>query len=65
MSATVVAGNAEFADALATALCVLGREEGLALVEKLDEVEAIVVGLAGKVAASPGLQTAARVRHRC
>lgn len=55
MTATVVAKNAEYADSLATALCVLGPEKALALVEKLPRVEAIVVGLQGKVAASSGL----------
>jgi thiamine biosynthesis lipoprotein len=57
ITATVVAVNAEYADALATALCVLGPERGLALVEKLPRVEAIVVGLDGEVAASTGLRS--------
>ena len=57
MTATVVATHAEYADALATALCVLGPEKGLALIEKLPRVEAIVVGLDGKAAASTGLQS--------
>ena len=55
MTATVTAPNAEYADALATALCVLGPRLGLELVLRLPRVEAIVVGLDGKVAASPGL----------
>ena len=45
------------ADALATALCVLGPEKGLALIESLPRVEAIVVGLDGKAAASKGLRS--------
>jgi len=56
MSATVIAQDAAYADALATALCVLAPEEGLALVEKLPRVEALVVGLDGKVHYSTGLK---------
>ena len=55
MSATIVAPDAAFADALATAMCVLGPEEGLAIVESLPRVEAILVGLDGKVHLSKGL----------
>ncbi len=56
MSATVVAQNAELADALATALCVLGPVKGLALVEQQRRVEAVIVGLDGAVHVSSGLQ---------
>ena len=55
MSATVVAPDAAFADALATAMCVLGPKEGLAIVESLPRVEAILVGLDGTVHLSKGL----------
>ncbi len=55
MSATVVAPNAAFADALATALCVLGPETGLELVETLPRVEALLVDLEGAVHTSTGL----------
>lgn len=55
MSATVVAPEAATADALATALCVLGPERGLKLVERLSRVEALLVGLDGEVHASTGL----------
>ncbi|MBD3235274.1 MAG: hypothetical protein GF330_01055 [Candidatus Eisenbacteria bacterium] len=43
-SVTVVAPDALTADALATALTVLGMEEGLALAESLPGVEALVIG---------------------
>ena len=56
LSASVVAPNAEFADALATALCVLGPADGLALIESLPRVEAILVGMDGEVHVSPGLK---------
>jgi len=55
ISATVTAPDAAFADSLATALCVLGPKEGLALVESLPRVEAILVDLSGKVHVSKGL----------
>ena len=58
MSATVVAQNAAYADSLATALCVLGPEEGIALVDSLHGVEALVVGLDGKPLVSNGLRGA-------
>jgi len=41
-SVTIVADNATDADALATAVTVMGAEKGLALIEKLPEAEAIL-----------------------
>ncbi len=55
MSASVLAASSELADALATALCVIGPAEGMALVEQLPRVEAIVVGMDGELYASSGL----------
>jgi thiamine biosynthesis lipoprotein len=55
MSVTVVAKNALEADALATAAFVLGPEEGLALLEKLPDIEGVVVDSNGKITASSGL----------
>jgi len=59
MSATVTAPDAAFADSLATALCVLGPDEGMKLVESLPRVEALLVGLDGEVRYSAGLKGAA------
>ena len=42
-SATVIATNCMDADALATALIIMGTESGLQLVEKLDDVEAFLI----------------------
>ncbi|MFT5239169.1 MAG: thiamine biosynthesis lipoprotein [Kiritimatiellia bacterium] len=56
MSASIVARNAEYADALATACCVLSVEKGLALIESLDHVEGVLVDLKGAVHVSPGLK---------
>lgn len=63
VSVTVVAPEAMTADALSTAVFVLGRERGLELVESLPGIEALLVtaelevvyssGLAGKVTVSP------------
>ncbi|MEP6906827.1 MAG: DUF2271 domain-containing protein [Pseudoxanthomonas sp.] len=53
-SATVVANDAATADALATALSVMPISEGLALVETLSGVEALIVGDRGVPFASTG-----------
>lgn len=42
-SATALAPNAKLADAISTTIMVLGAEEGLALVNRLDGVEALIV----------------------
>jgi thiamine biosynthesis lipoprotein len=55
MSATVVAKGAMTADALATAVFVLGPEAGFVLLEALPGVEGIVVDSDGKITASTGL----------
>lgn len=54
-SATVVAQDALLADALATAVFVLGREEGLRLLESLDGIEGVVIDPEGRIYASSGL----------
>jgi thiamine biosynthesis lipoprotein len=56
MSATVVAPDCAAADALATALCVLGPERGLELVERLERVEALLIDMQGEVHVSSGLR---------
>jgi FAD:protein FMN transferase len=53
-SATVVSADATLADALSTALMVMGAERGLALVETLPTVEAIIVDSAGRIHESSG-----------
>lgn len=42
-SVTIIAGNATDADALATAISVMGPERGMALIEKLPDTEAILM----------------------
>jgi FAD:protein FMN transferase len=60
-SASVVTFNAEYADALATACCVLGVEHGLGLIETFPGVEAILVAMDGSVHVSTGLKNAVGV----
>jgi len=55
-SVTVTAGSALEADALATAVFVMGEIEGLALVEALDGVEALLVIDGGAIIASTGMR---------
>jgi thiamine biosynthesis lipoprotein len=43
LSVTVVAANAMATDALSTAIFILGKEVGKALIEKLDNVDAIII----------------------
>jgi thiamine biosynthesis lipoprotein len=43
VSASVIADNCTFADGLATAIMVMGRAKGLALVNRLDGVECLIV----------------------
>jgi thiamine biosynthesis lipoprotein len=63
-SATVVCPDATLADALSTSLMILGVERSLALVEKLDGVEAVlVVDADGQVHTSRGLQGAVELLH--
>jgi FAD:protein FMN transferase len=52
--ATVIAPSAMTADALSTTVLVLGPERGLALVEKLDGVEGLVVTKTGEILTSSG-----------
>jgi len=42
-STTIIAADALTADALATAVSVMGQDRGLALIETLDDIEAIVI----------------------
>ncbi len=62
ISATVLAPRALRADALATAVVVLGRERGLALLENTPNVEGVIIGADGAVWATRGLQKALAAR---
>ncbi len=55
-SVTIVAKEGTVADGLDTGVFVLGPEEGMALVERLPDVEAIIVDDNGKMTVSSGLR---------
>ncbi|MDH4305511.1 MAG: FAD:protein FMN transferase, partial [Nitrospira sp.] len=55
-SVTVIAKEGTLADGLDTGIFVLGPEEGMALVERLPDVEAIIVDQDGRMAVSSGLR---------
>lgn len=62
-SATVIAPDPVLADALSTALMVMGRDQALALVARLADVECVMVNHRGKLDASPALQGRLVVRR--
>jgi thiamine biosynthesis lipoprotein len=55
-SVTVLCKEGTIADALATAVFVLGREKGYSLCQKLEGVDCIIVDKEGKIIFSPGLK---------
>lgn len=63
-SVTVRASKAMMADALSTAIFVLGPEAGIALAKKLPGVEAAVVGANGAISTTPALAEAFDPRKR-
>ena len=54
-SVTIVTNRAVLADALSTGVFVLGPRDGMALVERLSDVEAVIVGADNEVLVSSGL----------
>jgi len=56
-SVTILCKNGMMADALATAVFVLGPEKGYSLCQKLDGVECMIVDKEGKKILSPNLKT--------
>lgn len=62
-SVTIVAPSAMLADGLSTGVFILGPEAGMALVERLPEVEAVVVTANNDVRISSGLQGRVRLRR--
>lgn len=55
-SVTLVTSRAVIADALAKGVFVLGPEAGMALIERLPDVEGVIVGADNQVLVSPGLR---------
>jgi FAD:protein FMN transferase len=62
-SVTIVSRDAVLADALATAVFVLGRVEGLALVERLPDAEALLIDEEGAVHTTTGLSDVVTVER--
>lgn len=55
-SATVISKDPTLADALSTAVFVMGAEKGMALIEVLDDVEGVIVDAQGSVHTSKGFK---------
>ncbi len=55
-SVTVIAKDGVWADGLDTGIFVMGPEKGMALIEHLDDIEAIIVDAEGRVHLSSGLR---------
>jgi len=55
-SVTIVAARATLADALATGVFILGPDAGMSLIERLPDVEGVIVGAKNEVLVSSGLR---------
>jgi thiamine biosynthesis lipoprotein len=62
-SVTIVAPSAMLADALSTGVFVMGAHAGMELVERLPDVEAVIVSADNEVLVSSGLHTRMRLIH--
>jgi thiamine biosynthesis lipoprotein len=63
VSVTIVTASPTLADGLSTGVFLLGPEAGMALVERLPDVEAVIVTAANEVQISSGLQGRVQLRH--
>lgn len=63
-SVTIVAREALWADGLSTGVFILGPERGMALVERLPDVEAVIVTADNQVRVSSGLRDRVAVQRR-
>jgi thiamine biosynthesis lipoprotein len=55
-SVTIIGRNAALADALSTGIFIMGPEKGLELIERLPDVEGVIVGADNVVSMSSGLR---------
>jgi thiamine biosynthesis lipoprotein len=55
-SVTIVTNRATMADVLSTGVFIMGPEDGMALIEKLDDVEGVIVTASNEVLISSGLK---------
>lgn len=63
-SVTIVADRALVADVLSTGVFIMGPEEGMTLVERLPDVEAVIVTAANEVLVSSGLKGRVDIRSQ-
>jgi thiamine biosynthesis lipoprotein len=56
-SVTILGANATRTDALSTSVFVLGLQAGLALIDRFDDVEAIIIDNQGAMHMSQGMQS--------
>jgi thiamine biosynthesis lipoprotein len=63
VSVTIVAGTATHAEGLTKGVFILGAEQGMALVERLPDVEAVIVTADNRVLISSGLKDNVRMVH--
>ena len=63
-SVTIICENAEFADAMATGIFVLGEEVGLYLINKLEGVEAILVNDKREIVTSDNIKLNRKITER-
>jgi thiamine biosynthesis lipoprotein len=62
-SVTIASKRAVLADGLSTGVFLLGPEQGMALIEKLPDVEGVIVGADNQVHISSGLQGKIEILH--
>jgi FAD:protein FMN transferase len=62
-SVTLVTGRAVIADALAKGVFILGPEKGMALIERLPDVEGVIVSSTNEVLVSSGLKDKLTILH--
>jgi FAD:protein FMN transferase len=55
-SVTIINKSNTFADGLATAVFVMGKEEGMKLIESLNDTEAMIIDSKGKIFYSSGFE---------
>lgn len=62
-SVTILSNDPTLADALSTSIFVLGQEKGMALIEKTDGVEGVIVDKDGIITVSSGLEGIYKARY--
>lgn len=62
-SVTIASTHAVIADGLSTGVFLLGPDEGMALIEKIPDVEGVIVGADNQVRISSGLQGKVEIVH--